>query len=91
MTVFRSPAFILLVKYSMPAELPLAFSFVTLAGGLIGAFRGVANTFILSLGAVWAFAIPSFVLLAVAFTLRFFHPPQIPTELQNLKTPKIPF
>ncbi|WP_413171822.1 MFS transporter [Anabaena azotica] len=91
MTVFRSPAFALLVKYSMPAELPLAFSFVTLAGGLVGAFRGVANTFILSLGAVWAFAIASFVLLAAAFTLRFFQPPETPTELQNLQTPKIPF
>ncbi|MBK1988580.1 MFS transporter [Sphaerospermopsis aphanizomenoides BCCUSP55] len=91
MTVFRSPAFALLVKYSMPAELPLAFSFVTLAGGLIGAFRGVANNFILSLGSVWAFAIASFVLLAAAFFLRFFHPPETPTELQNLNTPKIPF
>jgi Na+/melibiose symporter-like transporter len=91
MTVFPSPAFALLVKYLMPAELPLAFSFVTLAGGLIGAFPGVANTFILSLWPVWAFAIKFFVLLAAAFTLRFFHPPEIPTELQNLKTPKIPF
>lgn len=49
MTVFRSPAIALLAKYSMPAELPLAFSVVVLTGGIIGAFRPIANKFILSL------------------------------------------
>ncbi|WP_016952101.1 MFS transporter [Anabaena sp. PCC 7108] len=91
MTVFRSPAMCLLTIYAMPAELPLAFSFVTLAGGVVGAFRGIANQFILSLGAIFAFAIASFVLLAAAFALRFVQPPAIPTAQQNLETPKIPF
>lgn len=78
MTVFRSPAFALLIKYSLPAELPLAFSVVTLTGGLVGAFRGVANQFILSLGSVLTFAIGSFVLLAVTAVLRFMNPPEAP-------------
>ncbi|BAB74603.1 MFS transporter [Anabaena sp. FACHB-709] len=78
MTVFRSPAIALLAKYSMPAELPLAFSVVVLTGGIIGAFRPIANKFILSLGPIFAFAIASFVLLAVTAALRFVNPPSTP-------------
>jgi Na+/melibiose symporter-like transporter len=89
MTVFRSPAMSFLGRYAKPQELPLAASLLTLAGGLVGAFRGYANQFILSLGAVWAFAIASFVLLAAAFTLRFFHPPETPSAEHPTKL-KIP-
>ena len=90
MTVFRSPAISLLARYSMPKELPLAVSFVTLAGGIVGAFRGVANTFILSLGPIAAFSIASFVLLGAVFTLRFFNPPETPENPENIEIPKIP-
>ncbi|MFM7405915.1 MAG: MFS transporter [Cuspidothrix sp.] len=89
MTIFRSPAISLLARYSMPQELPLAVSFVTLAGGIVGAFRGIANTFILSLGSIAAFSIASFVLLGAAFTLRFFHPPEVPKNKENMVFPKI--
>ncbi|MTJ09925.1 MULTISPECIES: SLC45 family MFS transporter [unclassified Anabaena] len=89
MTIFRSPAISLLGRYAIPKELPKAASFLTLAGGIIGAFRGIANTFILSLSPIFAFSIASFVLLAAAFTLRFFHPPEIPENPDKLAIPKI--
>jgi MFS family permease len=91
MTIFRSPALSLLIKYSMPSELPLAVSFITFAGGVVGAFRGVAHQFILSLGAIWSFAIASFVLLGTGLVLRFFHPPEIPELPKNFPAPTIPF
>ena len=56
MTIFRSPAMCLLGMYSKPAQLPLTASFVTLAGGLIGAFKPISYKFILSLGPVYTFA-----------------------------------
>ncbi|MBD2663712.1 MFS transporter [Richelia sinica] len=87
MTVFRSPAIALLVKYAMPAELPLAVSVVTLAAGVIGAFRPIANSYLLNLSPVFAFSIGSFVLVAAAFALRLVNPPDAPTEIF---TPKIP-
>ncbi|HLO86724.1 MAG TPA: MFS transporter [Nostocaceae cyanobacterium] len=90
MTIFRSPAIAFLGRYSTPKELPLAASLVTLAGGVVGAFRGYANQFILSLGAVWSFAIASFVLLAAAFTLRFFNPPETPTA-EHSEKPQLPY
>ncbi|AFZ57221.1 MFS transporter [Anabaena cylindrica FACHB-243] len=83
MTVFRSPAISLLGRYAVPSELPLAVSFVTLAGGIVGAFRGIANNFILSLSPIFAFTIASFVLLAAAFALRFFNPPEIPVTQEK--------
>ncbi|MBD2361943.1 MFS transporter [Anabaena minutissima FACHB-250] len=91
MTVFRSPAIALLVKYSLPAELPLAFSVITLTGGIIGAFRGVANQFILSLGSIFAFAIASFVLLAVAAALRIVTPPDKPGEQRHPEIIQLPW
>ena len=91
MTVFRSPAISLLGRYSkIPKELPLAASILTLAGGIVGSFRGIANTFILSLGPIFAFSLASFVLLGAAFTLRFFHPPEIPANPENTEIIKIP-
>jgi MFS family permease len=88
MTIFRSPALALLAKSAMPAELPLAVSVVTLTGGVIGAFRPIANKYILSLGSIFTFSIGSFVLLAAAFVLRLASSPDIPNT--EAKTPKIP-
>ncbi len=90
MTVFRSPAISLLGRYAIPKELPLAASFVTLAAGIVGAFRGIANTFILGLGPIFAFSIASFVLLGATFTLRFFNPPETPANPENTEIPNIP-
>jgi MFS family permease len=73
MTVFRSPAISLLGRYAAPAQLPLAASLLTLAGGVIGAFKPIANRFVLSWGAAFTFAIGSFVLLGAAAVLRWFN------------------
>jgi hypothetical protein len=43
MTVFRSPDLSLLGRYATPAELPLAGSLVTLAGGIITALKPFAS------------------------------------------------
>ena len=56
MTIFRSPVMCLLGMYSKPAQLPLTASFVTLTGGVIGAFKPISYKFILSLGPVYTFA-----------------------------------
>ncbi|MBD2605035.1 MFS transporter [Scytonema hofmannii FACHB-248] len=88
MAVFRSPAIALLGKYAGRNDLPLAASLLTLVGGLIAAFRPISTNFILGLGAVFAFALSSFVLLAAAFLLRFVNPPEKPivqvTEIPNI-------
>jgi Na+/melibiose symporter-like transporter len=73
MTVFRSPAISLLAHYATPTQLPLAASLLTLAAGVIGAFKPLASQFLLSLGAVFTFAIGSFVLLGTAAVLRWFN------------------
>jgi hypothetical protein len=86
MTVFRSPAIALLGRYSRPEELPLAGSVLTLAGGIIGAFRATASQFILSLGPMLTFAIGSFVLLASTAILRFFNPVETPIEKAQTPT-----
>ncbi|WP_392534473.1 MFS transporter [Nostoc sp. C117] len=90
MTIFRSPAMCLLGMYSTPAQLPLAVSFVTLAGGLIGAFRPIANKYILSLGPVLTFAIGSFVLLGAVAVLRLVNPPETPVEPHNAEIVEFP-
>ena len=90
MTVFRSPAMALLGRYARPVQLPLAVSFVTLAGGMIGAFRPIANNFILSLGPVWSFAIASFVMLAAAAVLRLVNPPETPVDQHHGEVSKLP-
>ncbi|SRR5579883_149467 len=75
MTVFRSPAIALLGIYAAKPELPLAASLLTLAAGIVNAFRPMSNHFLLSLGAVFTFSVGSFVLLSAAFVLRFVNPP----------------
>ncbi|WP_341528966.1 MFS transporter [Nostoc sp. UHCC 0302] len=90
MTVFRSPAICLLGMYAAPAELPLAGSFVTLVGGVIGAFKPVASKFLLSLGPVLTFAIASFVLLGAAAVLRLVNPPETPVDKHLADTVKLP-
>ncbi|MFN6530187.1 MFS transporter [Nostoc sp. ChiSLP03a] len=90
MTIFRSPVMCLLGMYSIPAQLPLAVSFVTLTGGVIGAFRPISYKFILSLGPVYTFAIGSFVMLGAAAVLRLVNPPEAPVDKHQAETVKLP-
>ncbi|MEH2114801.1 MFS transporter [Nostoc sp.] len=90
MTIFRSPVMCLLGMYATPAQLPLAVSFVTLIGGLIGAFRPISYKFILSLGPVYTFAIGSFVMLGAAAILRLVNPPETAVDTHQTATVKLP-
>lgn len=90
MTVFRSPAIALLGRYASSEELPLAASLLTLAGGVISAFRGIANKFILGLGPIFTFSIGSFVLLMAAAVLRYVNPPEVPSDRNNAEEFKLP-
>ncbi|MDZ7963435.1 MAG: MFS transporter [Nostoc sp. DedSLP03] len=90
MAIFRSPVMCLLGMYSTPAQLPLAVSFVTLTGGVIGAFRPISYKFILSLGPVYTFAIGSFVMLGAAAVLRLVNPPEAPVDRHQAETVKLP-
>jgi MFS family permease len=74
MTVFRAPAISLIGRYASASDLPIAMSFLTLAGGLIGTLKPISQNFILSLGAPFAFSIASIVLLAATGLLRYFDP-----------------
>ncbi|MEL6816939.1 MAG: MFS transporter, partial [Cyanobacteria bacterium J06598_3] len=74
MTIFRSPAMSLLGRYAFATELPLAASVLTLVGGVAGAMGPLASQFILKMGAIAAFGIGSFVLLAAAAALRATQP-----------------
>ncbi|BAY17470.1 major facilitator transporter [Anabaenopsis circularis NIES-21] len=91
MTIFRSPAMVLLGKYATPPQLPLAVSVVTFVGGMIGAFRPIANQYILSLGAIFAFAVASFVMLATAGILRWVNPPETPNFQHDTTVGKFPY
>ncbi|MEH2076090.1 MAG: MFS transporter [Nostoc sp.] len=90
MTIFRSPAMCLLGMYSTPAQLPLAVSVVTLAGGMIGAFKPISYKFILSLGPVYTFAIGSFVMLGAAAVLRLVNPPEAVVDRHQPEVVKLP-
>jgi len=90
MAVFRSPAISLLGKYATRPELTMAASFLTLAGGIIGAFKPIADDFVVSTGPMVAFAIGSFVLLGAAALLRFLDPPETPTPEETSPTPPLP-
>ncbi|MEH1792514.1 MFS transporter [Nostoc sp.] len=90
MTIFRSPAMCLLGMYSTPAQLPLAVSVVTLAGGMIGAFKPISYKFILSLGPVYTFAIGSFVMLAAGAVLRLVNPPEAVVDRHQAEVVKLP-
>ena len=84
MTVFRSPAVAMLGKCSTPKELPIAVSVVTLVGGFTGAFRPVANSFLLnSFPPMVIFALGSFILLGAAAILRSVQMPDIPSFPEN--------
>lgn len=91
MMVFRSPVLALLGKYSVPAELPLAASFITFTATAIGAFRPFANKWLLSLPPIFPFAIASFVLLGTAAILRRLDSPNTPSDSTRAeRTPPIP-
>lgn len=86
MTVFRSPAIALLGKYAAPAELPLAASLLTLVGGLVGAFRPVANKFLLdNFPPIAIFALGSFILLGSGAVLRSVQVPETPSFTDRSK------
>jgi hypothetical protein len=80
MAIFRSPATALLGKYASTTDLPLAASLLTLASGIISAFRPISTNFILSLGAIFTFTIGSFVLLGATLLLRNVNPPEEPIQ-----------
>ncbi len=72
MTVFRSPAIALLGRCASAVELPWAASALTLVGGLIGAGRPLANSFLLSnFPPMGIFILGSILLLGTAIVLRF--------------------
>lgn len=79
MAIFRSPVLSLLTKASPQIQLPLAASCLTLIQQLIGAFRFTAYGLILSLGAPFAFALGTGVLLGAATFLRWVIPPETPS------------
>ncbi len=93
MSVFRTPAISLIGRYAGASELPIAMSFLTLFGGLIGALKPISQNFLLSLGAPFAFTIASIVLLAATALLRYFDPPITPnlpaTEHQSIAFVKV--
>jgi MFS family permease len=74
MAVFRAPAISLIGRYASTSELPIAMSFLTLVGALIGGLKPVSQNFILSFGAPFAFTLASVVLLAATGLLRYFDP-----------------
>jgi Major Facilitator Superfamily len=75
MAVFRTPAISLIGRYASVSDLPIAMSFLTLVGGLIGAVKPISQDFLLSLGAPVAFTVASIVLLAATALLRYVDPP----------------
>ena len=91
MMVFRSPVMALLGRYAVPAELPLAASFITFTATAIGAFRPFTAKWLLSLPAIFPFAIASFVMLGTVSIVRRLHPPNTPSDSTRAqKTPALP-
>lgn len=76
MTVFRSPVLCLLGQYASVPELPMAASFLMVAGGVIGAFAPISSSFLLSLGPTITFATGSIILLVAVKMLRSIHRPE---------------
>ncbi len=76
MAIFRSPAMSLLGRCASTQVLPQAASILTLAGGIIGAFRFDVYGLIVKIGAGFAFTIGSLALLSAAALLRWVHPPE---------------
>jgi Major Facilitator Superfamily len=83
MAVFRAPAISLIGRYASVSDLPIAMSFLTLVGGLIGAIKPISQDFLLSLGAPVAFTIASIVLLAATALLRYVDPPATIVAKEN--------
>lgn len=70
MAIFRSPTLALIGKAASQPQLPQAASVLILIGGIVGAFKSIANNFILNLGPGFAFFIGSVVLLGAMAVLR---------------------
>lgn len=70
MAIFRSPTLALIGKAAARPQLPQAASVLILIGGTVGAFKSIANNFILNLGPGFAFFIGSLVLLGAMVVLR---------------------
>ncbi|WP_144875800.1 SLC45 family MFS transporter, partial [Hyella patelloides] len=87
MAIFRSPAMSLLGRCANTEVLPQAASILTLAGGIIGAFRFDVYGLIVKIGAGFAFTIGSVTLLGAATFLRLVHLPEptIPQERESAK------
>lgn len=88
MSLFRTPAISLIGRYAFASDLPIAMSFLTLAGGFIGALRPISQDFLLSLGAPLTFTTASIVLLISTAILRYFDPPTTP-DLGTVKPERI--
>lgn len=82
MTVFRSPVISLLAQAAPVSQLPIASSLLMLVGGLVGAATRFSQPFILSLGAIFTFAIGSFALLGAGVYLRSYQPAPV-SEIQE--------
>lgn len=80
MMVFRAPAVALLRRYAPPEDLPVAASILTLVGGIVNAFRPVADRVVLEFAPFAIFAIGSIALFTSAAVLRFFNQPNSPID-----------
>jgi Na+/melibiose symporter-like transporter len=96
MTVFRSPVITLLRNYAPPEGLVLANSLLVLVAGLFTAFKPIARSWSVNLGAVFAFAMGAFALLGAAAILRYVNLPEtlaranLTATAIEQKTPKNP-
>ena len=83
MAIFRSPAMSLLGRCASTEVLPQAASILTLAGGIVGAFRFDVYGLIVNMGAGFAFTIGSVALLGAAALLRWVYPPEPEIDQQR--------
>jgi Major Facilitator Superfamily len=90
MALFRTPAISLIGRYASNSELPIAMSFLTLVGGLLGAIKPLVQNFLLSLGAPVAFSVASIILLAATAVLRYVDPPMPLNAIVQECRPVIP-
>ena len=80
MMIFRAPTVALLRRYAPPDDLPVAASILTLVGGIVNAFRPVADRVVLEFAPLAIFAIGSIALFTCAAVLRFFNQPSSPID-----------
>ena len=83
MTLFRSPVMSLLGRYAVGSQMPLAASILTLVGAVTGAIAPSVQPLFSRMGAPFAFATGSFILLLAAFVLRRVSPPPTPSDPSN--------